>query len=197
MAIRSSLPWMLAAVTWLSGCGDDAQRNAAGAEPASGNAAPTAANAETSSDQTIAGALGASADHSTLVGALRAAGLEATLAGPGPYTLFAPSNAGFEKLPAGTVEALMKPEQKARLTSVLTYHLVPGVVMAADLARAAETAGGKAVIATLGGGNLTVTQQGGGLVITDATGGQARVTQADGKGSNGVVHTIDSVLMPI
>ena len=196
MAIRKSFLAIVAATTALAGCGtgEDADRNAA--SPATtGNAAATDTG-EATPDGTIAQALAGSADHSTLVGALRAAGLETTLAGPGPYTLFAPSNAGFEKLPAGTVETLMKPDQKARLTSVLTYHVVPGVVMAADLARAVETAGGKAVIATLGGGNLTVTEEGGSLVVTDAKGGQARITQSDGKRSNGVVHTIDAVLMP-
>src|SRR3546814_4530821 len=108
----------------------------------------------------------------------------------------APANGAFEKLPAGTAENLMKPEQKAQLTSILTYHVVPGVVTAADLARAVEAANGKAMLATLAGGNLTLTSAGGGLVVTDAKGGQARVIQPDGIQSNGVVHVVDAVLMP-
>ena len=194
MLIRTSFLAMAAAA--LAGCAEEGtEQNAAGAA-GSGNAAQTTSAGETLPEATIAQTLGGSADHSTLVGALRAAGLEATLAGPGPYTVFAPTNAAFDKLPNGTVASLMQAEQKARLTSILTYHVVPGVVMAADLARAVEAAGGKAVLATLGGGNLTVTNAAGALVITDAQGGQARVTSADGIRSNGVVHAVDAVLMP-
>ncbi len=189
----SFLAMAVAAV--VTGCTaeESGERNAAGA--ASGNAAETAAG-QPAAEGTIAQSLGGSADHSTLVGALRAAGLEATLAGPGSYTIFAPTNAAFAKLPDGAAESLMQAEQKARLTSILTYHVVPGVVMAADLAKAVEAAGGKAVLATLGGGNLTVTGADGALVITDAAGGQARLIQPDGMQSNGVVHAIDAVLMP-
>lgn len=196
MAIQKSFLAIVVAAAALAGCGteDRAEQNAAG--PATtGNAAGTAPG-EATPEATIAQALAGSADHSALVGALRAAGLEATLAGPGPYTVFAPANGAFEKLPAGTAESLMKPEQKARLTSILTYHVVPGVVTAADLARAVEAANGKAVLATLAGGNLTVTSAGRGLVVTDAKDGQARVIQPDGIQSNGVVHVVDAVLMP-
>ena len=196
MAIRKSFLAIAVATAALAGCGteDGAERNAAG-PAATGNAAGTATG-EATPEATIAQALAGSADHSTLLGALRSAGLEATLAGPGPYTVFAPANGAFDKLPAGTAENLMKPEQRAQLTSILTYHVVPGVVTAADLARAVEAGNGKAVLATLGGGNLTVTSAGGGLVITDAKGGQARVIQPDGIQSNGVIHAVDGVLMP-
>jgi uncharacterized surface protein with fasciclin (FAS1) repeats len=137
-----------------------------------------------------------SADHSMLVSAVKSAGLTETLSGAGPYTVFAPTNAAFEKLPAGTAEGLMRPESKGALTGILTYHVVPGVVTAKDLAGAIERGGGKAQLATVGGGNLTATQANGGVIVTDAKGGQARVTQADVMQSNGVVHVIDAVLMP-
>lgn len=137
-----------------------------------------------------------SGDHGSFVAALKAAGLTETLAGPTPYTVFAPTNAAFGKLPAGAAEGLMKPDQKARLTAVLTTHLVPGVVTTADLGRAIERGGGKAQLATVGGGTLTVARQGDAVVVTDAAGGQARVTQADVMQSNGVLHVVDGVLMP-
>ena len=157
---------------------------------ASGGAAPAPATS------TIAQTVSGSADHSTLLGALKAAGLVETLGGAGPYTVFAPVNAAFQKLPAGAAEGLMKPESKAQLTGILTHHVVPGVVTAQDLAAAIERGGGKATLATMSGDTLTVTQANGGIAVTDGRGGQARVTQADQAQSNGVVHSIDSVLMP-
>ena len=120
----------LAAILALAACGEEPPKDNAAATAADGNAASPANASEAAPGSTIAQALGGSADHSSFVSALRAAGLEATLAGPGPYTIFAPVNAGFEKLPAGTAEGLMKPDQKARLTSIITYHIVPGVVTA-------------------------------------------------------------------
>src|SRR3546814_15911662 len=140
MAIRKSFLAIAVATAALAGCGteDRAEQNAAG--PATtGNAAGTAPG-EATPEATIAQALAGSADHSTLVGALRAAGLEATLAGPGPYTIFAPANGAFEKLPAGTAKNLLKQEQKAQLTSLLTSHVLPGVWPAADPARPAGAA---------------------------------------------------------
>lgn len=192
--MRVSFLAMAAAAAVVAGCSGEerAEQNAAVATP--GNASETVR--QPAGQGTIAQLLGGSADHSRLAGALRAAGLEATLAGPGPYTIFAPTDAAFEKLPGATADSLMQGEQKARLTSILTYHIVPGVVMAADLAKAVEAGGGKAVLATLGGGNVTVTAVDGTLVITDAKGGQARVIRPDGTPSNGVVHGIDAVLMP-
>ena len=145
---------------------------------------------------TIATTITSSADHSTLVQALKAAGLDATLAGPGPYTVFAPTNAAFGKLPAGTAEGLMRPESKAALTGILTYHVVPGLVTSKDLAASIERGGGKAQLATMAGGTLTATQANGGILLTDGKGGQARVTQADMTQTNGVVHVVDGVLMP-
>ena len=201
MVIRTTRNALLfAAATALASCGGENEADA----PAGNGAAAVDAGAEAgnpalvpaSADSTIAETLGGSADHSSLLAAVRAAGLEATLAGPGPYTVFAPANGAFQKLPAGTVDTLMKPEEKSRLTTILTYHIVPGVVTVADLAKAAEAAGGTAELATLGGGNLKVSRSGDVLVVTDAAGGQARVTQPDLVQSNGMVHVVDAVLMP-
>lgn len=145
---------------------------------------------------TIGQALSQSTDHSNFVGAVKAAGLDGTMSGSQPYTVFAPSNAAFQKLPPGTAEGLMQPAQKGQLTGIVTHHIVPGVVTAQDLTRAIEKGGGKAQIATMGGGTLTATQSGGAIMLADAKGGQARVTPGDQTHSNGVVHTIDTILMP-
>lgn len=137
-----------------------------------------------------------SKDHTTLVAAVKAAGLVDTLASPGPFTVFAPTNAAFAKLPAGTVDTLLKPENKAKLTSVLTYHVVPGTLTSADLAAKAKANGGKAVLTTVQGAKLTVWGKSGKWYVTDAKGGKAQITIADVKQSNGVIHVIDTVLMP-
>lgn len=172
--------------------------NQAAPLPAEAGGAPaaTAGGAEMLANKTIADNLSSSPGHSTLMRAVEAAGLRETLAGGTPYTIFAPVDSAFQKLPAGSVEALMKPEGKGQLTALLTYHAVPGVVAAADLARAVESAGGTAELATLGGSNLKISRDGEAIVITDAKGGQSRITQADMVQSNGVVHVVDSVLMP-
>ncbi|WP_439815897.1 fasciclin domain-containing protein [Zavarzinia sp. CC-PAN008] len=132
----------------------------------------------------------------TLVAAVTAAGLVETLSGPGPFTVFAPTNDAFAKLPAGTVDTLVKPENKATLTGILTYHVVPGTLTAADLMAQAKAGGGTATLTTVQGGTLTVKDDGGKLTITDAAGGTASVETADVTQSNGVVHVIDTVLMP-
>jgi uncharacterized surface protein with fasciclin (FAS1) repeats len=137
-----------------------------------------------------------SADHTTLVAAVKAAGLVEALSGPGPFTVFAPTNAAFGKLPAGTVETLVKPENKATLTAILTYHVVPGKVAAGELIELIKKGGGKAELKTLGGGILTARVVGGKVVLTDAKGGTATVTQADVFQSNGVIHVTDSVSLP-
>ena len=146
--------------------------------------------------KTIGDTLSQSQEHSTLLSAVKAAGLAETFSGAGPYTLFAPTNAAFQKLPAGAAEGLMQPQAKPELTRVLTYHVVPGVVTAKDLGAAIERGGGKAQLATVGGATLTASQSDGGIVISDGKNGVARVTQADLAQSNGVVHVIDGVLMP-
>lgn len=137
-----------------------------------------------------------SKDHTTLVAAVKAAGLVETLSGAGPFTVFAPTNGAFDKLPAGTVDTLLKPENKAKLTGVLTYHVVAGKVSAADLAAKIKAGGGKAVLKTVAGGEITASVDGGKVVITDANGGKATVTIADVNQSNGVIHVIDTVLLP-
>jgi uncharacterized surface protein with fasciclin (FAS1) repeats len=137
-----------------------------------------------------------SKDHTTLVAAVKAAGLVDTLKGAGPFTVFAPTNAAFEKLPAGTVDGLLKPESKAALTKVLTYHVVPGKQDAATIAKAIEDGKGKATFKTVAGGTLTASMEGPSVVLTDEKGGKSKVTTADVMQSNGVIHVIDSVLMP-
>jgi len=139
-----------------------------------------------------------SKDHTTLVAAVKAAGLVETLKGSGPFTVFAPTNAAFAKLPAGTVDTLVKPENKAMLTGILTYHVVPGDLTAAAIAAEVKKGNGRATVKTVQGGTLTVMDAGGGkLAITDAKGGKATVTVADVDQKNGVIHVIDSVLLPM
>ncbi|MEO5962750.1 MAG: fasciclin domain-containing protein [Thermomonas sp.] len=134
---------------------------------------------------------------STLVAAVKAAGLVETLQGAGPFTVFAPTNDAFAKLPTGAVEGLLKPEMKDALTGVLTYHVVAGNVDAAALMEMIKDGGGKATLTTVQGATLTATTSGmGDVTLTDAKGGTAKVTTADVRQSNGIVHVIDSVLMP-
>jgi uncharacterized surface protein with fasciclin (FAS1) repeats len=138
-----------------------------------------------------------SKDHTTLVAAVKAAGLVDTLKGPGPFTVFAPTNAAFAKLPAGTVDTLVKPENKDQLTKILTYHVVPGRLTAANIAALAKANGGKAVLTTVEGETLTAWKdKAGAWWLTDAKGGQAKITIANVIQSNGVIHVIDTVLMP-
>jgi uncharacterized surface protein with fasciclin (FAS1) repeats len=137
-----------------------------------------------------------SKDHTTLVAAVKAAGLVDTLKGPGPFTVFAPTNAAFAALPAGTVDTLLKPENKAMLQGVLTYHVVAGKVDAAALTKAIAEGGGKATLKTVAGGSLTAMASGGGVTVTDEKGGTAKVTIADVYQSNGVIHVVDKVLLP-
>ena len=137
-----------------------------------------------------------SKDHTTLVAAVKAAGLVDTLSGRGPFTVFAPTNEAFAKLPAGTVETLVKPESKATLTKILTYHVVPGRVTAAQIAAMARKHGGTATLKTVEGENLMFRQSGGAWWVIDAKGGKARITIPNVMQSNGVIHVVDSVLMP-
>jgi uncharacterized surface protein with fasciclin (FAS1) repeats len=137
-----------------------------------------------------------SQDHTTLVAAVKAAGLVDTLSGTGPFTVFAPTNEAFDKLPAGTVDTLLKPENKEALVKVLTYHVVLGRVSSKDLLKMIKAGGGKAVLKTVQGGSLTATVMGGKVMLTDEKGGMATVTIADVYQSNGVIHVVDSVLLP-
>lgn len=137
-----------------------------------------------------------SQDHTTLVAAVKAAGLVDTLKGPGPFTVFAPTNEAFAKLPAGTVDTLVKPENKDTLTKILTYHVVAGHLGTNDLKKLIKEGNGKATLKTVSGGTLTVTLSGGKFVLTDEKGGTATITIANVYQSNGVIQVIDSVLMP-
>jgi uncharacterized surface protein with fasciclin (FAS1) repeats len=137
-----------------------------------------------------------SADHTTLVAAVKAAGLVETLEGPGPFTVFAPTNEAFDKLPAGTVETLLKPENKATLTKVLTYHVVAGRLGSHELMKMIKAGNGKAELTTVEGGKLWVMQDGKNIVLKDKKGGMATVTIANVFQSNGVIHVIDTVVMP-
>jgi uncharacterized surface protein with fasciclin (FAS1) repeats len=137
-----------------------------------------------------------SKDHTTLVAAVKAAGLVDTLGGKGPFTVFAPTNTAFGKLPAGTVDTLVKPQNKATLTNVLTYHVVPGRLTSANIAAKIKAGKGKATLTTVQGEKLTAWMQGKNLVLTDAKGGKSRVSIANVMQSNGVIHVVDTVLMP-
>ena len=137
-----------------------------------------------------------SKDHTTLVAAVKAAGLVETLSSAGPFTVFAPTDKAFGKLPAGTVETLVKPENKALLTGILTYHVVSGKVSAMDLVKKIKAGGGKAMLKTVAGGTLTAMQKGKKITLTDEKGGKSTVTIADVNQSNGVIHVVDTVLMP-
>lgn len=137
-----------------------------------------------------------SKDHTTLVAAVKAAGLVETLQGPGPFTVFAPTNAAFDLLPAGTVESLLKPESKSKLTAVLTYHVVAGNYSAASLVKLIKAGKGKASLKTVQGETLTAMWQNNHVVIRDAKGGEAVVTISDVNQRNGVIHVIDHVLLP-
>jgi uncharacterized surface protein with fasciclin (FAS1) repeats len=133
---------------------------------------------------------------STLVAAVKAAGLVETLSGPGPFTVFAPTNDAFAKLPAGTVDTLVKPESKDTLTKILTYHVVAGKISSKQLAKMIKKGGGKATLKTVQGEDLTASMSGASIVLTDAKGGTSTITTADVFQSNGVAHVIDTVLMP-
>jgi uncharacterized surface protein with fasciclin (FAS1) repeats len=137
-----------------------------------------------------------SADHTTLVAAVKAADLVETLNSKGPFTVFAPTNAAFEQLPAGTVEMLLKPENKDALTKVLTYHVVAGKYDSKSLAKLINKGKGKAWLKTVSGGNLTATIDGDKIVLRDEKGGTSTVTTADVYQSNGVIHVVNAVLMP-
>jgi uncharacterized surface protein with fasciclin (FAS1) repeats len=137
-----------------------------------------------------------SKDHTTLVAAVKAAGLVDTLNSAGPFTVFAPTNSAFAKLPAGTVDTLLKPENHDTLVKVLTYHVVPGRLSAADLAAKIKAGGGMAKLTTVAGGTLTAKMMGKGIVLVDEKGGVAHVTKSNVFQSNGVIHVTDAVSLP-
>jgi uncharacterized surface protein with fasciclin (FAS1) repeats len=161
---------------------------------AAGLMAPAAVVAQPAAD--IVDTAAGNGDFSTLVAAVKAAGLVETLKSAGPFTVFAPTNAAFAKLPAGTVDTLLKPENKGTLGAVLTYHVVAGKLMAADVVAAIKAGGGKAVVTTVQGGKLTATLMGNVVMLTDAKGGMSHIRATDIGTSNGVIHVIDTVVMP-
>lgn len=198
-----SLTVASAALLGLAAC-----NNASEADKAPADAAPAPTTAPMTTDPIVGGAAMSPSDTivtnaakasnlTTLVSAVQQAGLAETLSGPGPFTVFAPDNAAFEKVPAATREALMAPAGKANLTKLLTYHVVPGRLTAADLATRAQANNGRVELTTVQGGTLTVTiNPDGSVTLTDAKGGTSRVTQSDVLQSNGVVHVVDTVVMP-
>lgn len=160
-----------------------------------GNQAANVAAGDTKGTEGTTIASGMAAD-SQFLAAAKSAGLDKTLAGPGPYTVLAPNDAAFGKLPEGTLAGLQTAERKGELTQLLTYHILPGVVLADDIGKAIDNGKGKAVLATMGGETLTATREGDKIVLTDAAGSKATVVSADQKRSNGIVHEIDTVLSP-
>lgn len=151
---------------------------------------------KTTEEKTIVGVAAGNKDFSTLVAAVKAAGLVDVLNGDGPFTVFAPTNAAFNKLPEGTVDTLLKPENKEMLTAILTYHVVAGKFNAADVIKAIKANNGRFTVTTVQGGKLTASLDNGKVILTDAKGGRSTVVIADVKASNGVIHAIDSVVMP-
>jgi len=162
----------------------------AGGTEECGGHAPAAA------DKDVIDAAVASKDHTTLVAAVKAAGLVDTLKGKGPFTVFAPTNDAFARLPAGTVDKLLQPSNKATLTAVLTYHVVPGRLDAKTIVDKIAAGGGKAKLTTVQGATLTASLSGKDVVLTDAKGGVSKVLLADLGASNGVIHVIDAVVLP-
>ena len=184
MRLTSSLTLGLLVAVPLAACGNEAGTNDTATTPAAENAAGGEPLAE------------GIAEDSKFAAALKAAGLDATLAGPGPYTVLAPNDAAFDQMPAGALDTLMKPEARADLTALLTYHILPGAILAEDIGKAIDAGQGEAVLATMGGGTLTATKEGNAIILSDSAGGTARIVQPDDKRSNGVLHQIDGVLMP-
>jgi uncharacterized surface protein with fasciclin (FAS1) repeats len=186
LTIRTGLA---AAIILVAGC------DKAGTQ-AEGNAAVPAKAAEAAGNATIADGIAGNSSDSRFAAAAKAVGLDKTLAGPGPYTVLVPSDDAFGKLPAGALDTWMKPDSRAQLTGVLTYHILPGTILVADIDKAIENGKGKAVLATMGGATLTATKEGDKIVLTDAAGTKAAIAGAEDVRSNGVVHQIDAVLMP-
>jgi uncharacterized surface protein with fasciclin (FAS1) repeats len=191
----------IASALAMSGCAIGAMDNTGGASSPAASAAPSertvmVGGAAMYPSRNIVENAVNSRDHTTLVAAVQAAGLVDTLSGPGPFTVFAPTNAAFDKLPPGTVDTLVQPANRATLTRILTYHVVPGRLTAADLAERVRAGNGRATLTTAQGATLTVTQSGSNVIVTDAAGGTSTVTIADVLQSNGVIHVVDTVLMP-
>lgn len=180
----------------LSACSGNADTSAEDTVVTDETAAADPMAAEPAAGQNIVALAQGNADLSTLVTAVTAAGLGETLSGTGPFTVFAPTNAAFAKVDKATLDGLMKPESKDKLAALLTYHVVPGNVKAADVAKMIKEGNGTATIKTVAGGNLKASMDGEKVILTDAKGGKSTITATDIAASNGVVHTIDTVVMP-
>ena len=190
---------LLAGGLALAGCttmNDDMSMAGNGSAMASASSTVTVGGAPMYSNRNIVENAVNSRDHTTLVAAVQAAGLADTLSGPGPFTVFAPTNAAFAKLPAGTVDTLLQPANRTMLQSVLTYHVVPGRLAAADLMDRIKAGGGQARLTTVQGGTLTARMMGNRVMLVDAKGGMSHVTQANVMQSNGVIHVTDAVSLP-
>ena len=184
---RSALKLALATgLIALAGCDRNEQA-------ANDSAAQGAEAVKEAGDKTIAAGID---QDSRFLSLAKAAGLDATLAGPGPYTVFVADDTAFAKLPAGTLDTWAKPEARPELTRTLSYQILPGTVLAEDIGKAIDNGDGKATLATMGGGTLTAAREGDKIVLTDAAGGKATITKADEVLANGVVHHVDTVLMP-
>jgi uncharacterized surface protein with fasciclin (FAS1) repeats len=177
---------MLAAALALAGCNKSGSTN--GAAPTQTSQAAKAAG-----DKTIAAAID---QNGKFYQAAKAVGLDATLAGPGPYTVFVPSDDAFNKAQDQVLQNPSDPKNREQITRILTYHILPGVILSDDISKAIDNGKGKAVLATMGGETITATKDGGNIVLTGDSGSKASITQADIKASNGVIHDIDAVLAP-
>ncbi len=204
LSLSIALTTAIAATLSLSACAQKPDtdtsaamtQSAAPADTMAADSMPAAMPADTMATNDIIDTASQSPDHSTLVAAVKAAGLVDTLKGAGPFTVFAPTNAAFDALPAGTVDTLLKPESKADLAGILTYHVVSGAVDAAALTAQIAAGGGKAELTTVNGAKLTAEAADGGVKLTDTKGNTAMVTTADLVQSNGIIHVINAVLMP-
>ena len=185
-----TLPLCLsAAALALGGCSQSASQNNAAAPAQSADAGKGAE----AGDKTLAATLD---QNGKFFQAAKAVGLDSTLAGAGPYTVLVPDDAAFDKAGGDALRDPANPQNRAEITRILTYHILPGVILADDISKAIDTGKGKAVLATMGGQNLTATKDGGNIVLTGDNGSKATITRADVKASNGVIHSVDSVLMP-
>lgn len=178
--LKQAFSLCVCATLGLAACSQDGNGNGAGSNQAGAQ--------ETAGDKTIAAGVD---QNGRFFQAAKSVGLDATLAGPGPYTVFVPEDQALASLETG-----QEPEARARLTGVLTNHILPGTILAEDIGKAIDNGNGKASLATMGGGTLTATREGGNVVVTDPAGGKAAVTKADERYTNGVVHRISGVLMP-
>jgi uncharacterized surface protein with fasciclin (FAS1) repeats len=183
-----TLPLCLcAAALALGACSQSASDNNGGGPAQPGKAA------EAAGDKTIAATLD---QNGKFFQAAKAVGLDATLAGPGPYTVLVPDDSAFDKAEGDALKDPANPQNRAQITSLITYHILPGVILADDISKAIDTGKGKAILATMGGQNLTATKDGGNIVLTGEGGSKATITKADQKATNGVIHSVDSVLVP-